>query len=300
MKDTEDGYFNFLELLWAKKYLIVISGLSSALLFYLLSFSANIVFESKAILKIRNSSETNTRDFSALGNISNFVGIDFGTEDSKKSEFSLAILKSRDFFDIFYKDETFLISMFATNGFNEDLTSTFDSTVYDKNDQIWKKTFRNGKNFPGFEESYEYFHSKIFKIELDRKTNFFYLTVETPNPKLSKDTLDTIIKQLNNYVREKDLKESKSSVDYLDNYLLNNNSMEIKESVINLMENEIKTQMYANIQEEYLLEQIENPRIILEKSNPKRSIWVIFGFVFGLILSFLAIIYGKILKSHKS
>ena len=76
--------------------------------------------------------------------------------------------------------------------------------------------------------------------------------------------------------------------------------MEIKESVINLMENEIKTQMYANIQEEYLLEQIENPRIILEKSNPKRSIWVIFGFVFGLILSFLAIIYGKILKSHKS
>ncbi len=300
MNETNNDYFNFLELLWAKKYLIVISGLSSALLFYLLSFSANIVFESKAILKIRNSSETNTRDLSALGSISNFVGIDFATEDSKKSEFSLAILKSRDFFDMFYKDEAFLISMFATNGFNQDLTSTFDSTVYDQNDQIWKKTFRNGKNFPGFEESYEYFHSKIFKIDLDRKTNFFYLTVETPNPKLSKDTLDAIIKQLNNYVREKDLKESKSSVNYLDNYLLNNNSMEIKESVINLMENEIKTQMYANIQEEYLLEQIENPRIILEKSNPKRSIWVIFGFVFGLILSFLAIIYGKILKSHKS
>ena len=163
--------------------------------------------------------------------------------------------------------------------------------------QIWKKTFRNGKNFPGFEESYEYFHSKIFKIDLDRKTNFFYLTVETPNPKLSKDTLDAIIKQLNNYVREKDLKESKSSVNYLDNYLLNNNSMEIKESVINLMENEIKTQMYANIQEEYLLEQIENPRIILEKSNPKRSIWVIFGLyvkTYNFVL-FEPISYGSII-----
>jgi LPS O-antigen subunit length determinant protein (WzzB/FepE family) len=87
----------------------------------------------------------------------------------------------------------------------------------------------------------------------------------------------------------------------LEEYLIQNtNSVELRESVSKLLENEIKTQMYANIQSEYLLEQIEKPRIILEKSNPKRSIWLIFGFVLGLIVSFGMIIYGKVISGPKT
>jgi len=300
MKDSDNYYFDLISLIWEKKFTVIISTISFSLLAVLLSFSQNILFESKAILKARDSNETNSQGFGALGGLSNLVGVDIATEDNKRLNYSLAVLKSRDFFELFYKDEKFLVNLHAVNGFEEDYSSKINPSVYDSEKKIWKKTFRNGENYPGFEESYEYFHERVLRVQLDKKTNFFHFSVETPNPKLSKSLLEKIIIELNNYVRQIELNESKNSVNYLEEYLSQNtNSIELRESVSKLLENEIKTQMYANIQAEYLLEQIEKPRMISEKSNPKRSIWLIFGFVLGLIVSFGMIIYGKVISRPK-
>ena len=76
----------------------------------LLSFSQNILFESKAILKARDSNETNSQNFGALGGLSNLVGVDIATEDNKRLNYSLAVLKSRDFFELFYKTKNFLLT----------------------------------------------------------------------------------------------------------------------------------------------------------------------------------------------
>ena len=45
----------------------------------------------------------------------------------------------------------------------------------------------------------------------EHQPNFFHFSVETPNPKLSKSLLEKIIIELNNYVRQIELNESKLS-----------------------------------------------------------------------------------------
>ena len=49
---------------------------------------------------------------------------------------------------------------------------------------------------------------RILRVQLDKKTNFSF-SVETPNPKLSKSLLEKIIIELNNYVRQIELNESR-------------------------------------------------------------------------------------------
>ena len=81
MKDSDNYYFDLISLIWEKKFTVIISTISFSLLAVLLSFSQNILFESKAILKARDSNETNSQGFGALGGLSNLVGVDIATEE---------------------------------------------------------------------------------------------------------------------------------------------------------------------------------------------------------------------------
>jgi len=299
VNNSSNMYFNFLEIIWENKFKIIASSLTGAFLSILLSFSQPVMYESQAILKARDSNEESTSNIGTLGGFSSFAGVDFATEEAKRLNYAMAVLKSRDFFDLFYQDQNFLVYLFAMNGYTDDFNVSIDDNVYDLENKTWTKTFRNNKYFPGFEESYERFHSKLLRIQLDKKTNYIHLKTLTTNPVISKLILEDIIYNLNNFVREIELLESKNSMGYLEEYLSQKNpTVEVRESVSSLLEKEIKTQMYANIHDDYMLEQIERPRIIIEKTNPIRLIWAIFGFAFGLIASFVIIIYGKIISKR--
>lgn len=301
MNNSSNIYFNFLEIIWENKFKIISSSLVGAFLSISLSFTQPVVYESQAILKAIDSNEESTSNIGSLGGFSSFVGVDFASEEAKRLNYAMAVLKSRDFFDLFYPDQNFLVYLFAMNGYKDNFNLSIDNNVYDLENKKWAKKFRNNQNFPGFEESYERFHSKLLSVQLDKKTNYIHLKTLTTNPAISKLILEDIIYNLNNFVREIELLESKSSMDYLEEYLSQKNpTVEVRESVTSLLEKEIKTQMYANIKDDYMLEQIEKPRIIIEKTNPKRSIWAIFGFAFGLIMSFVMIIYGKIISKRST
>lgn len=301
MNNSSNMYFNFLEIIWKNKFKISVSSFAGSVLAILLSFTQPVIYESQAVLKARDSNKENSSSLGSLGGFSSFVGVDFASEEAKRLNYAVAVLKSRDFFDLFYQDQSFLIYLFAMNGYTNNFKISIDDDVYDIENKEWIKKFRNDEYFPGFEESYERFHSKILRIQLDNKTKYIHLKTATTNPAISKIILEDIINNLNNFVREIELLESKNSMDYLQEYLSQKNpTVEVRESVTSLLEGEIKTQMYANITDDYMLEQIEKPRIINLKTNPKRSIWAIFGFAFGLIASFVIIIYGKIISKRST
>ena len=131
MNNSSNTYFNFLEIIWGNKFKIITGSLTGTFLSILLSFTQPVIYESQAILKARDSNEESTSNIGSLGGFSSFVGVDFATEEAKRLNYAMAVLKSRDFFDLFYPDQNFLVYLFAMNGYTDNFNVSIDDNVYD-------------------------------------------------------------------------------------------------------------------------------------------------------------------------
>ena len=99
-----------------------------------------------------------------------------------------------------------------------------------------------------------------------------------------------VIFEVNDQLREKDLKESDLALDFLKSEASTATVMEIKRSISNLIQNQLEIQMMAKINEEYVLKIIEPPFVPEKKFKPSRAricilltlLGVFFGAIFAL------------------
>ena len=85
------------------------------------------------------------------------------------------------------------------------------------------------------------------------------------------------------------MEESKQGLEYLTSELSKTPFVDIKESINALIEAQIETQMLAQINQDYILIEIEPPFVPELKSKPNRSLICILGTMLGGMLSVLTV-----------
>jgi len=227
------------------------------------------------------------------------VGFNIGLGEVDKVGLSLEILNSKDFFDILYQDDNFLIDLLAHDKYLEDS----GKSVYD---QGLVKIIKTRFELP----SSRSYMDNIFPIELAQiiflKKMLIVRSVDTGlvkihyshnSPLIAKKTLERVINDLDQYVKKRDLSKSNQALKFLNSTDFNFDSTSIRKVTSNLIEAEMKKIMLSSIDENYIFEILDSPRVSFFKTGPFRSSMVIFAgfasFIVSMILIFILFYFNK-------
>ena len=136
-------------------------------------------------------------------------------------------------------------------------------------------------------------------ISSQTESNFIKLSVTHISPKFAQLMLNEIISELNLKAKQEDLIKSNRAIEFLTLAIQDTQIQEVRATMSSLLENQLKTQLMANILDEYLLSILDKPHYpIFPSSISRKAIVFIFSFV-GLMLSTLFFIAKQYFKSLK-
>ena len=276
--------------------------LTSCILFIILSvvysLSLNDYYKSEALLTLSESNQSQSSGLSAnLGTLSSLAGVTLPNSSQKLSE-ATAILKSRSFIKTLISHDGFLENIMASYAF--DISSKeilYDETIYNSDLKKWvrEETLTRTK-VPSVIEVHDFFHDELFSIIVDQKNNFIILSAEHLSPVFANELLEVIVEDLNIISKEYSVNRSQKIIKNLRNKILQEPLEEVRSSLNNLMEVELKKLVLADIDDNFLLRYLDEPFVPIKKSKPSRSFIVILGGILGLFIGIFYSIYLGLAK----
>lgn len=290
VRDThvEISIIDLFKQLWEKKLLIILVTcvFSIAGVFFAL-FLPN---QYKAEVMIIPSEATQSGGLSALasqfGGLAGMAGINLSGNASKKPKIALQILKSRTFLIDFIHRNELQVLIFAAEGWDiKENKVLINSKLYDETQNKWVRKFDFPKKLtPSDQEIYLIF-SKMVDYEVDVREGTYSISVQYFNPNLAAKWANMLVADINEHMRKLDIEQAEKSVEYL-NLQLRNTSIRSTESVFfDLIEEQTKKAMLAQVQEDYIFSIIDPALAPENKSEPKRALICILFLLLGGMLS---------------
>lgn len=227
---------------------------------------------------------------SSLSGIAGLAGISIGEfEGGTKIQEAMEVIKSRKFISEFINKHEIKPAVVAAKSLDKisgDIV--INENIYDTEKKVWKKEI-------SMQKTIEKFLKDNLEFNEDKKTGFITISITTLSPTKSKEWVDSLLLDLNNFFRDQAVTEATTSLNYLKNQIAKAQLIEIRQSVFNLIQEQIKIITLAEGREEYLLRTLDPSVIPDEKTSPARTLICIIGAFLGFLLS---VIY--LLLSHFS
>tara|TARA_Y100000590_G_scaffold467624_1_gene647157 strand:+ start:1888 stop:2697 length:810 start_codon:yes stop_codon:yes gene_type:complete len=153
------------------------------------------------------------------------------------------------------------------------------------------------------EFNFEDAHSKFLKslsIAKDRDTGIIKISITHTSASVAQNWLEAIISSSNNIIRDRHLKESEASINFLKETSSKEDDLNIKKVLNEILYKELSNFILINKMEEYAFEIIDRPNLSTKKSFPNRTNLTILGFFLSSIFSLLILsIYLNVKPSNK-
>lgn len=277
--------------LWKGKFLIF--GVASVFVLISIFYSLSLpdIYESEVLLA--PSGEQASKGIAGqLGGIAALAGMNLGSlEGVDKTTLALEIMKSRDFIRRFIDENEMLIPLMAVKEWNRDSQELLiDESLYDTQKSTWVRNVSPPyESKPSLTESYERFR-KILTITQDKSSSLVNISIEHQSPYLAKEWVDKFVTAINEEMRERDSREAKKSLEYLNKQIGLTNIAELRLMLHSLIEEQMKTLMLANVREEYVFKTIDRAVVAEIKTKPSRALIVMLAALLGGMLSGLFVI----------
>ena len=126
-----------------------------------------------------------------------------------------------------------------------------------------------------------------------------FISFDHVSPIFAKEALDKITKEINLSARKKSLENANKNLFFLNQELANNQNLLVKKNIGNLAEKELNKKMFAEVHtNEFLFEIVEPPFIPEQKIKPTRSLFFIFGIIFGILLGIFVANTLRLIKKN--
>lgn len=279
---------DIIDLIWDGKGIV----LSIATFFFMSSLiyalTATHLWTSNSVLTIATDSTVGQNNGSKLGGIASMAGISLsgGTEEPDRGDVALATIGSRDFLKHLLEFEEVLPNLMAVKSYDH----SSQKIIYDDN------LYNPVDGWVGEKPSYllalrEY--NSIVSTYISKGTGFLHISVIHQSPKFAYEFLNLIVREINYLSRKRDLEEAEQSLGFLYEQLELTPKLDIKLSINQLIESQMKTRMIANVKTNYLLEPLDRPYLPEQRTSPRRTFIVLAGSFIGLILGIIiALIKG--------
>ena len=301
MQQQPDDEIDLAELwraIWAGKWIIVAitSLFTIASVFYALSLPN--IYKSEALLAPAEQQSGGLGSMaSQFGGLASLAGVNLGGGKTDKTGLALEIMKSRAFIFKFIEKHDLILPLMGVESWNS-LTNelVYDEKVYDVLSQKWVREVNAPlKRKPSLQETYKEFQ-KIITINQDKKSSMLTVSIEYYSPKLAQQWVNWIVDAINEEMKLRDLHEANNSVNYLNSQLEETKVADFRNILYQLIEEQTKTIMFANVREQYALKTID-PALVPElKSGPKRALISVLGIFVGMVLSTLIVLVTYLIR----
>lgn len=252
------------------------------------SFFLPNIYQSTALLSPNEKEKSFSNQLSGLSGLAGIAGIDLPSSNSESNTAkAIEKLVSLSFFENSLLSEIFLPELMALESWNAKTNKlNFDKNIYEESSNTWVRDFSYPqKQIPSSQESFELFKKKHFSIEEDNNTGFITVDVKHQSPFVAKEWTELVVSQINTFYREKDKKEAKKTIEYLNDQVSKNSFSEIKQVLAELLKEQIQKLALIEANEAYVFEYIDPPAVMEKKIGPNRILIFLLGGIFGLILS---------------
>ena len=285
--DLREAFF----LVYKEKLRIFSITIAFFFLSIIYSLSLPNIYKSQVIVVLNEDSSNLSNIASQIGGMSSLAGlsIPFLNTGEKKSDDAIEVLKSLTFFERFINKKDFYLAFSASKGWDKSSGNLIlNGDIYDGAQNKWvsNEPFSiDGK--PSLQEVYKDFHENNFKIVKDPLTGHVLLSIEHFSPQVAKESIETIIFEMNELEREKDIANAEQSIKFLEEQMLKTNLSEVRIALSSLVQEQVKKVMVAKSSKDYLFSVLSFPYAPEEKDSPQRFVIVSSVTLFSFFLSCL-------------
>jgi LPS O-antigen subunit length determinant protein (WzzB/FepE family) len=214
--------------------------------------------------------------------------------DPTRRDIFMATMQSRDFLQHLITIEGVLPKLIATKSYNNETKEIeYNQEIYDP-----MNGWVNG--LPPFHEIQRAYFGAV-QPSTNGRTGLITIQVTHKSPIFAYDFLNIIIQEINARSRFKDSNEAEATLVYLNNELESTTKGDIKLAINQLIENQLKSKMLANVKQNHFIEPIDQPFIPEQRSSPRRTFIVMVSTVIGFLISFLGnLLYYFAFKKNKA
>jgi uncharacterized protein involved in exopolysaccharide biosynthesis len=217
--------------------------------------------------------------------------INIGGGGTDKMGLALEVLKSRLFLENFIAQHKLLPSLMAANNWDaKSNTLIFNQEIYNPETKVWLREVKAPKKpEPSPWEAFKAF-KQILSVSTDKENGMITLAIEHYSPEVATQWLLWIVNDINSRMREQDKIEAQNSIDYLSKKLQETQLADMQTVFYQLIEEQTKTIMLAEVSNEYVLRTIDPANAPEEKAKPKRALIVVLGTTLGGMLSVIIVL----------
>ena len=284
--------------IWAGKWLII--AITFAFSVVSIVFALSLPNEYKSTALLAPASTSNSSSLSKLagqfGGLASLAGLNLEGGSDSKVVVAMEIMKTWGFVESFIRENGIEVEVFAVEGWERSSNKLIiDSNVYEQESGKWVRDFdpdKGEKPEPSSWELFEEFQDRV-SINQDATTGLINLTVEYYSPNIAKEWVDKLVEKINLHMQIKDREEATKSITYLNRKIDETNLADMKSVFYQLIEEQTKTLMLAEVSDEYVFKTLSESKVAQEKSQPKRALISIAGFILGFIFSVFFVLIRK-------
>lgn len=288
MESTQDiSIIDIAKAIWSCKLIIVITVFAFASLSTLYALFLPNIYRAEVLLSPNAADQQNSLGAlaSQFGGLASFAGINLGSAQSDKTTLALEVLISRKFLGNFINEYDLKAPLIAAERWSwQSNKVSYDETIYLESEDKWVREVKAPKQIvPSDQEAYKFFRDILY-IEHDKDSGLVTVSLEHLSPYLAKQWVDWLIRDLNATMRKRDSEEALRSIEFLNAQIDKTNVAGLKTVFFELIEEQTKTLMLANVNDEYLFSTIDPAIVAEQKVKPRRALIVILGSLFGGLL----------------
>ncbi|NTS76904.1 LPS O-antigen length regulator [Catenovulum sp. SM1970] len=301
VEDKDIIKFSFLiQVLWRWKFLIafVVTLSAGASAFYAVSLPN--VYRGELIAKLPDDQSGGAMGGLAnkLGGLASLAGVNIGGGSGKVLDQVKDLVRSRSFLHAFIEKYDLTADILAVKGWEPSSRKLiYNEEIYDAENKMWTRTPPpNRQVIPTPWEAYTKLLSSI-TIEAMPKKSMLKLSVDHYSPDLAKKWVELLLFEINELHRQKSKQEAQASIEYLQKTLESTELINVRKVFYDLLEEQMKSDMLAEVRQEYVLETLAHAVLPEEKNHPSRAFICIVGtFLGGLLSIILAFIANAIFR----
>ncbi|WP_417436023.1 Wzz/FepE/Etk N-terminal domain-containing protein [Idiomarina abyssalis] len=299
-QDDEIDLRELFGIVWEGKWWIIAITFVFAVGSVIYSLSLPDIYKAEATLAPTEESQGQGLG-GELGGLANLAGISVGSGRVDKVTMAMEIMKSRQFIRNFVEKHNILPEIMAVKEWHQSSDKLiFNEEVYNAETKEWVREVEPPKQPEP--TSWEYVNAFKGSLLIEKNENtpgLIKLAITHQSPSVAHRWVEWLIQDINNHMRQRDIQEAQSSMDYLQKELSETNLSSMQQVFYQLIEKQIQTIMLANVRPEYVF-QVLDPSVVPEqRDSPSRALICIVGTFLGGFLSLLAVFIRHLVRTNK-
>lgn len=290
--------------IWTKKITILSITFLFSIAAIIIVMSMPNIYKAEVLLAPTTSSNKGMMAglMGKYGGLANLAGVNLGGNETDKTTLAIEIMKSRAFIAQFIKKYDLAVPLMAATSWDRKNEKwIIDPDIYDSSTKKWvRKVKVPRKPEPSDLELYGRFHKSILHVEQNKENNMVTISVSTMSPIESARWAGLLVEEINQKMREMDVREAEESLQYLKKQLKNTSLSELHQVFYQLIEQQTKIKMLAEVRPEYVFKTIDPPVIPERKTSPRRSLICVIAAMSGILVGILYTLFSAALQSRNT